>query len=468
MKQLVLLPLVCAEFSVNSSIYDDIDRLYEKDKLNFHAVAKENEYYNHPLSKEGSLIQEVYFKKSLGILLNFDKYFDDVFSIMKKGWDYAYLYVNSNKQISLDAFVKAFLRKYKGIDNVDTFTLNSNILMAIEFSNILDRKIIDTEFYNYCLDRFNERLNHYDTSLGNRISLNFISKDEKKLLKDLKSALKERFGDFKNIIEPLPETLLNNYQEMITFIFDYEDFSLPNLVYETKITEKDIDEILYVWILYGDVDNLDDAGKFLLDMIILKYMIKGYKNAKEFYFKTNTNTLGLNPNSFESKIEDLNNELARKDLLIEILESSIKRAENDIKKLQKQLDDIKDNKEELVALRNLMFNLNPDTSINKKQDSTDKISSIKDLNCVVFGGTDGWQRKMKEILPNYKYVPFEAHNFDINILKSADYVIMNVTCLSHALYYKVVENIKGKKVVYLNNNNEDIVVNQIWDCFVNS
>lgn len=89
-----ILPFLCEALSINKKIYKSIDKLYNKHRIEFYKVAKENEFYNHPIAKQGSVIQDEYFRKSLGIGICANEYKDEFMDILKKGWSYEYTTVN--------------------------------------------------------------------------------------------------------------------------------------------------------------------------------------------------------------------------------------------------------------------------------------------------------------------------------------------------------------------------------------
>ena len=116
MEKLNLLGFLCEAFGQNEKIYKDIDLLYQKRKYEFYRLARENEWYNHPLITEGSLLHEEYAKKMLGIMLYQTDNSEDediakeVDNLVKKGWSYAYTFLNFS-EISLTKFVQKYIKK---------------------------------------------------------------------------------------------------------------------------------------------------------------------------------------------------------------------------------------------------------------------------------------------------------------------------------------------------------------------
>ena len=89
---------------------------------------------------------------------------------------------------------------------------------------------------------------------------------------------------------------------------------------------------------------------------------------------------------------------------------------------------------------------------------------IRSKKILVMGGHINWQNRIKEVYPSFTYMDSDNVNFDVSILKTADYIFFNTLHCSHTLYFKVKDNVStgrdkqyGKaKLVYINNNNVDV------------
>lgn len=89
---------------------------------------------------------------------------------------------------------------------------------------------------------------------------------------------------------------------------------------------------------------------------------------------------------------------------------------------------------------------------------------LRSKKILVMGGHVNWQNRVKEVYPKLTYLDSDNVNFDVSILKTADYIFFNTLHCSHTLYFKVKENVsvgrdkqEGKdKLVYINNNNVDV------------
>ena len=461
--KLSFIPFFCEGFSTNPKVYKLIDDIYVKDKILFYETAKKNPWYTHPISKEGSLEQEEYFKKSLGLFSNLDKYGTDILEIIKRGWRYTYTYTQNHNSILLEDFLTSFSRKNKGLDNILEDEVNSNINMLIAIAlNKIDKS---SELYVDYVYSLVKRLDHYKNTNPNRISIDKATKDELKIIREIKCKISSKYGDLKKLANlEIEKTSLSDWSSAIDFLLDYENISLISISNDIKFSDKDIDEIIYIWTLCFK-ENLDitEIGKFILYMVSLKYFCKAYKKAKEYHFNNNKETMYIELevlenelNSFKIKnksLTDTNDDLQKK----------LTQIEKENLRLKSEIQKVTDNKNELIALRDFAFKQDQqlnDNSLDKNIDLTE-INKVKGL---ILGGSNKWALKMKDLLYNYKFISIDALNFDKRLLDDVEIIFIYTDYLNHALYYKLMSFGKDKKIVYLKSNiNQDIVLKQIYD-----
>lgn len=89
---------------------------------------------------------------------------------------------------------------------------------------------------------------------------------------------------------------------------------------------------------------------------------------------------------------------------------------------------------------------------------------LRSKKILIIGGHANWQNRIKEVYPKLTYMDSDNVNFDVTILKNADYIFFNTLHCSHTMYFKVKDNLnagrdkqEGKdKLIYINNNNVDV------------
>ncbi|MEG0775476.1 hypothetical protein [Clostridium sp.] len=471
-----ILPFLVEAISTNQIVYKDIDRIYEKDSKKYHEAAKSTEYYNHYMATEGNIEQEYYFKKVLGMLkvsdgmTGDDELVKELLAMYKKGWKYVHAYLETHKVIILTDFLKQLIRKVKGIENISDDTLNSNMLMVVYLGQIYGNEVVkEEESFIKLIEYMAKRLNHYGDN-GNRISLNNESYENKKAIRTIETKLLQGNKDYKR---PLCKTFdlmdianldndLDKYKCAFEYIYDLEHLSLVTLVGEKFITNKELQELIltYTTLHRNEAYSLDELEKYLYAAIQIKYLCREYKKAKAYFFDNHEEGL-------HNEIEKLTKDLAAAKLNNKLMEEKIKKDEasssrniKENERLKGELKELSGMKKELNSLRENMFSLNIEEDEMADISGVDLVKLNK-LEATVIGGHSRWVARMKELLPNWIFIDVESINFDVKLLKKK-YVFINTLKNSHAMYYKVIENIEpGTKLKYFNNSNVDICIKSI-------
>lgn len=463
-----LLPFICESFSTNSKIYRDIDNVYQKNKIEFYNLAKKNKFYSHHIAKEGSLLQEEYFKKALGIFIQLQldgSYEEEVFNIIKKGWPYAFNYVKNHNTIILEDFMISFMKKHKGLDNITDDYINSNVIMLLLLSQYFESNIEETGLLQKHIQMLLYRMEHYKGE--GRVNYNKISKDNLKLIREIILKLKN-IGISKYISMSIKDKNLDRYLNTLELVFDFENISLVSIVDEIKLTDKELEEIVFLYLLYRnnvkhiDEINIEEVAKYVIDMLHIRYFAKAYKEVKKHYFKNNKETMFVELESVESELRKVKKEKILLQDEKEKLLSKLNNKDREIARLKAKLAESESSKKELIKLREFMFSL--DKQEEYKEDTNLDISKLKNIKGVIIGGHQNWQNKLKEYLPSFKFISPEMLNFDTSILNNADIVFFYTNYLNHGIYYKVINEIRNKdiKLEYLKSNvNGNIVLQQI-------
>ncbi|WP_039230486.1 hypothetical protein [Clostridium haemolyticum] len=148
----------------------------------------------------------------------------------------------------------------------------------------------------------------------------------------------------------------------------------------------------------------------------------------------------------------------------EKLKQEIELLKSKNRKLQDENTKLNTSKSELFALRNFVFEQSVQDNKNTTESNINNIdiSKLNEVKGVIIGGRNTLQQKLKNILTNWDLISVDTLNFDVDILKNADYIFLNVNVLSHAMYYKVTQitNKIDKDIYFLNNNNIDICLSE--------
>jgi hypothetical protein len=237
---------------------------------------------------------------------------------------------------------------------------------------------------------------------------------------------------------------------------------------DKEITESDMKDMLTFYIYAGKSPNDIDAiiNHIITESYIL-CLIKEYNAAKKFYQDTEFTTIVQtmappkpqkveNIKTYESEYKYGKKKLAEAN-------KEIVQLKRQISKLKDQLEESEANKQELHSLREFVYNLSQEDEDEYEEMPID-YRTVQHIKSVIVGGRPNWQQRMKEKLPNFSFIDTDALNFDTGILDSVKTVFVNTNYISHGMYYKVASAAekKGVKMVFLNKQNEDIVINKIY------
>lgn len=462
--ELNLIPFLAEALSYNKNIYKDIDALYVTNKFIFYENAVKSEFYNCNIANERSLIEDEYFKKSVGLLetciKNNDEYLNnDICRLFEKGFKTTFNYFKNKTKADFNEYGE-FLKN--SFDSMSDDEINANICSAIFFSTFMD----EVDNIDGVLELLLLRLQHYNGN--NRFSYKNATKEIKSEVRKLKSLLDENIAKYVFSTDP-------DYESAYSFLYDSENISQISLFQELKFNENDMNEILMSYWCgkkqYGLRMRLND---YVIPAIHIKCMLKAYKKVKEMYFANNKETMYLELKIKENKIKDIQllldktkektkqlinkNKTDSKELIKE--NDSLKK---EVQKLQQELQKREDNTKEVIALRDFIFSMSYSENHSFIDDVECNIESIKNKNVTIIGGHPKLQQKLKELFPDWKYISIDINILDEAIIYNSDFVIFNINYLSHKLYYKIINIITNTeiKIGYIENRNIDIICKEI-------
>lgn len=481
-----LFPFVVEALGNNKKIYKDIDKLYQSNKYEFYNAAKEHKLYTHQILTEGSILQEEYCKKVLGILLvaNYKEEISiDIDRIVHKGYTWTYTYVNNHKTIRIVDYYNSFIKKFGGPFDNHRIPIDYHSIILLFWSRITQREIIQDDFYNDYIASLRRRWDHYNDTYKTRIDLKKANEIEKEKIKQLKWAIYRKYGQIEDFNSILNGNFEKKLLDLSAYLFDYENISSLSIFEDVKFTNNDIDEILYLYVLSNEklrkypeqddtedikdirnlIDNsmIEDATKFLISQMYVKYLIKAYKQVKEMYFKNNKETMFVELEELEKSLNSTTEKLFLAKQEINELQQQLEAREKENRRLKAELEEERKSRNELNSLREFMFSLDRQVEFTQVKISPDV---LKECKGVIVGGHEKWQQRMKELLPNFIFIHPDNMNFDTRILDGIKILFVYVNYLNHALYYRVMSSIEGKniKVAYLNQQNEDMVLKNIY------
>ncbi|HGM3195542.1 TPA: hypothetical protein ACKOIF_000918 [Clostridioides difficile] len=296
-EELNIVPFLAESLSINKKCYKLIDKYYNENKLKYSSLAKDNIFYNSRIASEGSIIQEYYFKKSLGILLERDE--KKITKIFKVGYTIAYNYIISIQTFKASTFLRKLMLKNK-IESFSEDELNGNMLVAISLCGALGKEVDESdEIYIKVIRNLilrNENYKHEKV-----LSIDRLSKDEQKLISKIELRLKSTYlkeyipssytigidgsiGTFNlDALTDLDKNLLG-----FDYIYDLEELSLISIVGRDIFKSKQIQELILCYCnLQKNIEdensiNYEDLFKFIIPAVDIRYLAREYKEAKKF------------------------------------------------------------------------------------------------------------------------------------------------------------------------------------------
>lgn len=135
---------------------------------------------------------------------------------------------------------------------------------------------------------------------------------------------------------------------------------------------------------------------------------------------------------------------------IDTLEKEIRSLKQQLKaekaKSDKLVEDTKTEKQELIALRDTIYRLQNDNTMEEleKKVEIDLPYTLK-TNIVIFGGHDSWLRAFRPLIKNVRII--DPHtNPDINLIRNADTVWMQSNAMPHSYYNKIMDITRLRKI----------------------
>lgn len=476
----LLLPLICECFSINDKIYKFIDDLYKPIRYECYKLAKESKWYDHKIAKEGSLLNEEYFKKILGLFLynakNTDELSEFLLNIIKQGWHYSWTYVEQRNTINMDDFMVKLNKKFNGFDNISDDELNSHIYIMYFLSTITNKILIECKWLSFIKNGIVERMRHYNDMDNTRFDYkNKATNSERKCVKELCNKLKKEYGINNGLTYKAKIENIELYHYYTDLVYDVEDIMLGSVVGDNKLNQHEFEELVYIYLIYYVESNrlnrnaidlslfdYDDFQKYIILMTQLRYSLKTYKQVKEHYFENNKETMFAEVEEKDKEIKDIKKDkLLLQDDNVK-LSNRIEELERENKRLQLELNKANNNKNELIGLREFVFRLdNEDIPLNDSEIDLEKINTI---NGVIIGGHINWVNKLSYKV-KWTYISVDNSGFDVKGLLNKDIIVINTQYLNHGMYYRIMSAIEGKdiRIEYINSTNIDNAVRDIWN-----
>ncbi|MCR4822256.1 MAG: hypothetical protein K5873_05240, partial [Treponema sp.] len=165
-----------------------------------------------------------------------------------------------------------------------------------------------------------------------------------------------------------------------------------------------------------------------------------------------------------AEVNELRGRLKAKDQDIKHLRDKIRSSKQTVDDAESRIESLEADREELIALRNFVYNLKDE--VQPEEDELSKMKeAISDKNIMIIGGHQKWHSKLKKLFPKWTLVYMdEFKTVTANMLEHHDFVFFYSDYLNHKSFNKCVAMLRENKIPfgYLHGVNTDITVRQVY------
>lgn len=133
---------------------------------------------------------------------------------------------------------------------------------------------------------------------------------------------------------------------------------------------------------------------------------------------------------------------------------------------ERALSEYRAEREELIALREYVYNLELEESPLTEETLVDMEKAIANKNIVIIGGHVNWINKLKERFPNWMFIlPDSYKTVDGKMLEGKNRIYFFTDYLSHVTYVKFIATVRERHIPfgYLGSLNMEKIIRQIYE-----
>lgn len=460
----------------NKDIKKEVDKIYFSDQLKYYNATIDSACANYIVIKQGTIDQELYARKVLGILLSAEddsnlrskiikvlrKYYPVIYNAVRKQdkekLKNKYMkmdIVSRNLEAKFDAAIYLYFAVYISPEKVDHGFIMSilNDIEEFEFRSLINQNI-------------EAELERYKTEI-----------------QEIKTLIKRGYGkifNYKDIIRHANEEV-RNFGFFLEDVFATNQININHLFQEYDFIN--MDKIILSYVRAVKDKNPALMAPSIISGMFIQQLISEYKTAKKMYIENSSESVQYqlkfmeeNLNFAENenkllkvKVEELNKEkiVYEKNLTYElnnlnnIHKQEIEKMETRIKELEYKLNEEKNLRLEIESLREYELNLSEENY--SEEDQKNLYDYIQNKKIIIIGGDKEWRRKFRIKYPEIRTLNGFNENFDINILNNSDYIFFYTKYMNHPTFHKAMSYIKFNKCEfgYIGKTNINLVEQEI-------
>lgn len=489
----LLLQFLCIALGGNSFLHAYIEECYQKNEWEYYEAYQKSDMRGNPLFSMYTTKNEEKIRQVAGMVewCYQNRHFYLLDQLIKKGYKFAYLYLQQHTQIDFDHFMRSFAKRQKGkmikeieliyqnivlwylsvqenkpilTDNVawKSFqkVLNTSINEMKLQKVMISQKMFDKhkEEINHLYEEYNIPKNHRFDSLG--VFLEYLISEK---LKEISAAI----TDFS---QENAEELVFQYSP-VKYIGAFGGWLKTLKIHELDATEqipftkRDLDSVFLELVNANKYSYItkDEQDLFFIACLYLKCLSSLFSDTKKLYLDQAKQDYYLEMKSKESRIHEQEAYLLRRQQEwklttkghqeeIEGLSKELREAQAKIKQLEQKIESMEDYTEEVHALRNFVYLEEHPQRLETAPALETMIELIESKRIVIFGGTPTWQTKLKEYLRGVEFIDVDEKNRDISKIQRVDAVFINTAVFAHAFYKKIMKELSKCKtpLFYIN------------------
>lgn len=494
--------LLILALGYNDFLDEEIERIYDKRRWEYYEIYKNSGFYEDVIIKSFTVKKEVRMRKIVGIIeWSYDN--DDlslIDQLIKKGYKNVARYYEQNKnKINLEQFVRYIMkRSNKEIFEISELeiTMHQAVLIYLaNHDNINFRPIFNTPYGEVVVKSLNniiidagheiilsEKMKRNENSRKESIQFlekvfNFqIGKRHPNVISNIfdfviDSKVEEKIiaGKIKSerdVAGKREELFLSDYIKHVgayTTVLKLSGLNYGDLL-NVAISDEKLINLSYNALLRKKENNFTDKeiGEFMISSLYTYALLEHYKMQKEELVSDATEAWYVDVKNRERQLNDSVRFYEKMKINLEKksnteqqkrtdAETEMKEIEKESMRLKQELEQSKEDKAELVELRNFVYNNTKGNTSSTELNEDKAVEVLNNQKIVVCGGHPNMIRKIKEKIRGIEAISTETLGKDFAYLKNYDIVFFYPNYANHSFYKKIKQSIRNSntKFVYL-------------------
>lgn len=317
----------------------------------------------------------------------------------------------------------------------------------------------DNDIYNESLLRVSDAYNyrHSMNQLPNPALANVRSKSE---ARKLEKEWLERYKGIDSINQlQYSEELYGSAEIGLEQILVSDGCAMANLE-EQRFSRSDISGLIETYcISCEDVPTFDGLVAFMPPALIVKVLARTIRETTNDYINLALTTATEKATTYKRQAKDLTAKLDEAIILSDKRQEQLNEINLSYDKLKLTYEEIKRQQVSLQEENDILLKMLD--AQESETPETEENYDITKAKIVVIGGHENWQNKVAALGKNITIIKGSDADFDVNLLKSAEVVVVNWTYFSHKQFFRLKTACAKEKLVYIGNNNINYFVSAV-------